>query len=137
VHERLRPGVVPGRAALDQVAGQRERRSGEPDQRGAGKLAGEHPDRLVDVPDLARVEVRQPGHVGRGTHRRGDHRPHPGHDVQVDAGRPQRHHDVGEQDRRVHPVPAHRLQGDLGDEVRPGAGVEHADPGPDRPVLRQ
>ncbi len=33
VHQRLGPGVVPRRAALDQVAGQRERRAGEADQR--------------------------------------------------------------------------------------------------------
>ena len=49
----------------------------------------------------------------------------------------QRHHDVAEQDRRVHPVPAHRLQGDLADQLRGQAGLQHAGVGPQRPVLRQ
>ena len=38
-HQRLRPLVVPRRAALDQVARQRERRAGEPDQRHVELLA--------------------------------------------------------------------------------------------------
>ena len=66
-----------------------------------------------------------------------DHRADPGLDVEVDAGGVQRHHDVGEEDRRVDPVPAHRLQGDLGDQVGRAAGLEHRHVGPDRPVLRQ
>ena len=44
--------------------------------------------------------------------------PTPGDDVEVDADGRQRDDDVGEEDRGVDAVAAHRLQGDLGDEVR-------------------
>ena len=40
-------------------------------------------------------------------------------------GQPQRHDDVGEEDRRVHVVPAHRLQRDLAGERRVQAGLQH------------
>ena len=52
VHQRLGLGVGPRRPALDQVAGQRERRAGEADQRGVAQLGDEQPDRLVDVGDV-------------------------------------------------------------------------------------
>ena len=67
----------------------------------------------------------------------GDDRPDAGLDLDVDPGHDQRQHDVGEEDRGVHPVPADRLQGDLGDQVRVLAGLEHRRPGAQRPVLRQ
>ena len=51
--------------------------------------------------------------------------PGAGHDVDVDAGGVQRHDDVAEQDRRVDPVPAHRLQRDLAGELR-GSGRPRA-----------
>ena len=63
--------------------------------------------------------------------------PDAGLDVQVDPDRLQRHHDVAEEDRRVDAVPAHRLEGDLGDQVRVGAGLEHRDALADLAVLRQ
>ena len=66
-----------------------------------------------------------------------DHRPDIGHDVQLDARCAQRHHDVGEQDRRVHPVPADGLQRDLGDEFGVEARLHHGVLGPQRPVLGQ
>src|SRR5262249_48390664 len=49
-----------------------------------------------------------------------------------------RHHqDVGEQDRGIEPEPPHRLQGDLGGELRREAEFEErTHPSTNRPVLR-
>src|SRR5215208_741480 len=65
------------------------------------------------------------------------HRPDIRHDVELDAGCAQRHHDVGEQDRGVHPVPADRLQRDLGDQVGVEARSHQGVLGSQRPVLGQ
>ena len=67
----------------------------------------------------------------------GDDRPGAGHDVEVDADRLERHHDVGEEDGRVDAVAAHRLQGDLDDQVGAEARLQHRDALADRAVLRQ
>ena len=97
----------------------------------------QHPHRLGDGSDVVGLQRPEPVEVGRGPDRLGDHRPDPGHDVEVDADRLERHDDVAEQDRRVHAVPAHRLQGDLGDELRRPAGLEHRDALAEPAVLRQ
>src|SRR5690606_18647548 len=47
------------------------------------------------------------------------------------------HDDVAEEDGRVDAVPAHRLEGDLGDEVGGPARLQHRHTLPDLPVLRQ
>ena len=137
VHERLGAGVVARRAALDEVRGEGERRAGEADQRGAAELADQQPYRLVEERDVLGVQRPDRGHVGLGLHRLGHDRADAGLDVEVDAGGGKRHHDVGEEDRRVDPVPADRLQGDLADQRRVAAGVEHRRLGPDRAVLGQ
>ena len=67
-------------------------------------------DGLGDRSDLRRLERLDRRDVGRGADRVGDDGSDVGHDVQVDARRAQRHHDVGEQDRGVDAVAAHRLQ---------------------------
>src|SRR5690606_2602926 len=69
VHDRLGVLVRAGRAALDEVAREGERRSGEADQRGAAELAGELADRLGDVGHVLRREVAQPVEVGAGPDR--------------------------------------------------------------------
>ena len=56
--------------------------------------------------------------VGEGAHRAGDDRADAGLDVEVDADRLERQHDVGEEDGRVDAVPADRLEGDLDDQGR-------------------
>ena len=126
VHQRLGAGVVLARAALDEVAGERERRAGEADERRRAELADERAHRLGDVRDVVGRRARA---AGRGRRRCGTARattgPMPGHDVEVDADRLERHDDVGEEDRRVDAVAADRLQRDLGDEVGRRAGVEH------------
>ena len=74
--------VRPRRPALDQVAGQRERRAGEADQRGVAQLA-----RRAAGPPRRRTR-RRPGRAGaaaatspRGADRLGDHRAGARHDV--------------------------------------------------------
>src|SRR5207248_8586660 len=57
------------------------------------------------------------------------------HDALPISGRGERYHDVAEQDRRVHPVPAYRLQGELADQVGAPARVEHPDALAGGPVL--
>ncbi len=136
-HQRLRPQQVPAGAALDEVAGQRERRPGEADERRGTELRDEQPHRLGDVGDVLRRERAEPIEVGAGADRLGDHRPHPGDDVQVDPRGGERDDDVGVEDRGVHPVAAYRLQRDLGDEIGAPAGLEHADPLADLAVLRE
>ena len=144
MHERLGARVVPRRAALDQVAGQRERRPGEPDQRGAAQLAGPasgRPGRRTRPgPGRARGSAATSAPVRTGAATTG---PTPATMSRSTPAALSGTMMSREQDRRVHPVPAYRLEGDLGDQVRPGAGVEHADPGPharysgsDRPAWR-
>ena len=77
------------------------------------------------------------GDIGSGSDRVLDHRPDVGHDIQFDARGPQRHDDVGEQDGGIDAVPAHRLQGDLTDQLRIEAGGQHAVLRAQRPVLGQ
>jgi len=70
-------------------------------------------------------------------HRLGDDGADAGLDVEVDADRLERQHDVGEEDGRVDAVPPHRLEGDLGDQAGVHAGVEHGHALTDREVLRE
>ena len=137
VHERLGAGVLLRRAALDQVGGQGERRPGEADQRRRPELGDQGTDGGLQERQPLRLQRRQRVDVGDRAHRGGHDRPDAGLDLDVDPGDDQRQHDVGEQDRRVDAVPAHRLQRDLGDQVGVLAGLEHRRPGPQRAVLRQ
>ncbi len=127
VHQRLGVLVVLGGAALDQVAGQGERRAREADQRRGAELGGEHPDRLGDVGDVLGGQVAQPLQVGAGADRLLHDGTDAGLDVQVHADGLQRDDDVAEVDGRVDPVPADRLQGDLGDQLGAHARLEHRD----------
>ena len=137
VHQGPGLVVVTGRAAFDQVGRQRERGSGEADQRGGPELADQGRDGLGDVGDVTRLQRAQLLQVRGAPHRAVQDRADTGLDVDADAHRLQRDHDVAEQDGRVDRVAAHRLQGDLGDQVRPGTRLQHGDARPDRPVLRQ
>ncbi len=137
VHQRLGPVVVLRRAALDQVGGERERGAGEADERLAAELADQGLHRLADEGDVGGLERAQPRHVAHGADRPLHHGADPRLDVHVHADRAQRYHDVAVQDRRVDVVPAQRLQGDLGNELGPGARVEHRDALADPLVLGQ
>ena len=138
VHERLGALVVAARAALDEVGRERERRAGEADERRAdpARAAAGRPRRRPGRP------ARRPGWAAdrrppRCAPAQPTTGPVPGHDVDVDPGGVQRHDDVAEQDRRVHPVPADRLHRDLARQLGRQAGGEHAGVGAQRPVLGQ
>ena len=136
-HHRLGAFVVPAGAALDEIGRQRERRAREPDERDVAQLRHQLRHRLRDRRNLVRLKCFHGLDVGEGAHGMLDHRPDIGHDVQLDARCAQGHHDVGEQDRRVHPVPADGLQRDLGDQFGVEARLHHGVLGPQRPVLGQ
>ena len=136
-HHRLGALVVAARTALDQVGRQRERRTGEADQRNIAQLGHQQPHRIGDGRNMLALEGLHRGDIGGGADRVLDHRPDVGHDIQFDARGAQRHDDVGEQDGGVDAVPAHRLQGDLTDQLRIEAGGQHAVLCAQRPVLGQ
>ena len=136
-HQRLGPGVVPARSALDQIAGQRERCAGETDQRDGPQLGHGEPDRLGDEAQLTGRRSPELIEVGSGPDRSLDHRPGAGDDLDADSGGRQRNHDVGVEHGGVDPVPADRLQRDLGDQLGPAAAVQHRHAPSQRPVLRQ
>ena len=136
-HQRLRRRVVFAGTAFDQIAGQRERSPGESDQRRLPQLGDQQADRITDVAEVGGIQRLQLVQVLDPTDRSADHRTASGHDVKVDLGRLQRHHDVGVENRGVHAVATDRLQSDLGDEVGPHAAVQHGDALPGGPVLRQ
>src|SRR5262249_18999269 len=124
VHEGLGALVVAGRAALDQVAGQGERGASEPDERGGAQLGGEEADGLGDIGDVVGGQVAQPRQVGPAADRLVHDRSYARLDVEVDTDGLEGDDDVAEVDRGVHTVPAHRLQGDLGDEIGTRAGLQ-------------
>ena len=112
-------------AALDQIGRQRERRARETDQRHLAQLGDQQRHRVGNRRDPLRFKAVHGRDIGGGADRVGDHRSDVGNDVQFDARAAQRHDDVGEQDRRVDPVPADRLQGDLADQLGVEAGLHH------------
>jgi hypothetical protein len=125
VHHGARGEVVAGAAALHEVGGQRERRPGEADQRGLlPQLRDRDPHGLLDRGGIHVDEADDPVHVRGGADRLVDHGADPGHDVDADARKHERRHDVGEEDGRIHLVAAHRLQCDLGGQLGDEAGLE-------------
>jgi hypothetical protein len=137
VHQRLRALVGAARAALDQVARQREGRAGEPDERHRELLAQE-PDRFERLGHVGRrLERPQPVEVGRCAHGRADHRAAPRLDAHVDAHPREGHHDVAEHDGGVEVHAPQRLQRDLDDLRRVLARLEDVAIAAQRPILRQ
>ena len=113
VHQGLRLGVVARGTALDEVARERERRAGEPDERDVELLA-EEPDRLEGV-RLVRLGLERPetAEALRVPDRLGHDGPDARFDAHVDPDRRERRNDVAEHDRRIEGHAAERLQGDL------------------------
>ena len=138
VHQPLGVLVRAARPALDEVAGHGERRAGEGEQRHRlGKLGGEDVDRLA-----ARTACRSAARtVGGGSRSAGSpdrrlaHRAGAGGDIDAEPDRVGGNDDVAVQHGRVDAVAAHRLQGELGGEVRLLDGVEDAALAAHGPVL--
>ena len=112
--------VRPRRAALDEVAGDGERRAGEADQRHGRARSARMRDGLEDV---RRVELGLEGaeavEVGGASGTAGSTTgPVPGRDVDAEADGGHGHDDVGVEDGGVDAVAAHRLQRDLGRQLR-------------------
>ena len=118
VHHRLGEPVGARRLALDQVAGHRERRPGEADQR--RRRARSTRMRTVSSTygrvDLG-LERAQPVEVGGGAERLLDDGSDAGGDVDAEPDRRHRHDDVAVEDGGVDAVAPHRLEGDLGRQV--------------------
>ena len=93
-HHRLGAGVVTAGATLDQVGRQRERRTGETDQRNIAQRVNQQRNRLADRLNSLWIKGFHRVDVGIGAHRVRDHRSDVGDDVQIDARGAQRHHDV-------------------------------------------
>ena len=126
-HHRLGLRVLLRRPALDEVRRHRERRAREADQRRRPELAHEATDGLGDERHVLGGKVRDGLDVGQRPDRTGHDRADARLDVEVDADRLERQHDVGEEDRRVDAVAPHRLHGDLDDELGVHARLEHPD----------
>ena len=134
--------VVARRAAFDEVAGQRERRAGEADDRLlARQLAADDPHRVEREPQLfIRLERAQAGHVRGRPDRVVDDRADVRLDLEVDAHRLERQHDVGEQHRGIDAQQLDGHQGDLGAQLRGLGDLEdavalaHAPVGLERPA---
>jgi hypothetical protein len=114
VHQRLGVLVGAARAALDQVAGDGERRAREREERHR-ELLGEDAHRLDHVRrvDLG-FEHAHAGQIGSAPERFGCHRPGARGDVDAEPDGVRGHDDVAVQNSRIDAVADDRLQRDLG-----------------------
>ena len=118
-HQRLRLRQLAARPALDEVAGDRERPAAEPDD---GLLRSEllahEPHRLEHGRErLLGLGDEEPLDVGERPDRLLDDRADALDELDVDAHRGDRGHDVREHHRRVDAVAADRLERHLGAEL--------------------
>ena len=114
------------RSAFDEVTRDRERRTGEADQRCVGRLEFLHHevDRLRDVRDVDVGEVAESFQVGGAREGFGDHRSTSRHDLDAETDGVVRHDDVAEEDRGVDAVATDGLHRDLTGDRGVGDGVE-------------
>ena len=124
-------------APFDRIRSQRERRAGEANERqAAAKLALDLADGLEHVRQrLARLEPAQPIDVGLRLDRVLDRGSFAVDEIEPDAHRLERQQQIGEQDRRIDFDAAHRLERDLGGEVRRAAQLQQRVPLAQRAVL--
>ena len=136
----LHLGEVAAAAAFDHVAGQREGRAGEPQQRGLlrQRRAG-LADRLIDRRQmLGQPRARQSWPNCDGIGQRLELRAFALLEPDFLAERIGHHQDVGKDDRRIEPEAADRLQRDLDGLVRRVAEFEERSRrGADGAILRQ
>ena len=138
VDQRLGVAVVAARPALDQVAGDGERRSGEGEERHVGwQFRGEQADRVDDVVDVVDGERAEAVEIGAGAQRLLGDGTGAGRDVDPEPHGVRGDDDVAEQHGRVDAVPPDRLQRDLRRNVGALDGVEDRALTAHRPVLGQ
>ncbi len=137
VHQRLGHREVAGRLALDEVAGDGERPTAEADDGLVGRELGAYrADRVEDRGDsLGRIGNPEPLDGGDAAHRVRDDGADSFDELDTGAHRDDRGHDVGEHDRRVDVVAAHRLERHLGGELGGAVDLEELVPRADLPVL--
>ena len=123
-------------SALDEVARQRERRSGEADERHAISERGARTaDRLEDEGEgLHRIALDQASDVGRGAHRAVDDWSFSLRELEAHVERLHDQQDVGKEDGGIHAELLDREHGHLGGERR-ATEVEESEPRPDRAIL--
>ena len=118
VHQLLHFEVVPRAAALDHVAGQRERRAAEADHRQLGAEMLRHQrDGVGHVAQFGRAIGAQHAHVFGGAHRLLDDRPFAGREVKGQAHDFQRQQQVGKDDGGVDLQVLRGGDGDFGCEL--------------------
>jgi hypothetical protein len=141
VHQRSCPQLIATRRALDQVRGQRERSTGQPDDRGgvaaARQLAPDDRDRLEDEPEVGSSIDPPEGRDGCvGRHRALDDRTvRP--ELDVHAHRLDEQHDVGEQDGAIHAERVDRADRHLRTQLGRPRDVHHRVPLAKRQVTRE
>ena len=138
VHQSLGLDEIPRRAALDGVAGQRERRSGETDQRHlAAQRFHRQANRFEHVPQVPlRVQRRQARNLLGGAERPSDDRAFTGRECESEVQGLEGQQDVRKNDGGVDPDVLHRLQGHFARQLGPMADLEKGGLGADGPVLR-
>ena len=139
IHERLRVEPRAARPALDAVAGEREGRSRESDDRNAGveSRAGRAHDVHHEADAVDIVQFPHPGHVGRLANGVVDDRPLAGGELQIEPHRFEQGQQVAEDDGGVHAEPLHGGDHHLGRETGRLAELEEPDILADGPVFRQ
>ena len=136
--QRLGVAVVAARPALDQVAGDGERRSGEGQERHVRReFRGEQADRVDDVVDVVDGERAEAFEIGPAAQWLLGDGTGAGRDVDPEPHGVRRDDDVAEQDGRVDAVPPDRLQRDLRRHVGALDGVEDRALAAHGPVLGQ
>ena len=137
VHQALRLDELARRAALDEVAGERERGTGEADERHR-RVGPDEPDRLQQWPHrrlgLERLERQD---VLEAPDRPLDDRAPALDDVERDAEAGEGRRDVREQDGRINAETAHRLERDLGAQGRVAGDLDERRVRADGPVFGQ
>ena len=124
VHEGLCAAECPRGAAFDEVAREGERSTRKADQRDV-QLAYDDSNGLEHVREVnLGLEMPKAMQVLAGAKRPVDHRPSSRHYLDPDSDSGKRHDDVGEQDRGVDTVPAHRLKCQLGRKFGLGDRVQ-------------
>lgn len=121
---------VGGVTAFDKVGGDGEGCAGEPDER---HPLSQRPSRQADaLEDVVKGWLcflgTEPLDIGERADGRVDPWPDPGENIERRPHCSRNEQNVGEEDRRVNAAPLHRFECHLGDDLRPLAHLEKAQP---------
>ena len=137
MHQRLGALVILRRPAFNEVASQGKRRADETDESLlVGELAQNDLNALADLGHVD-VENRQVGHVLLGAHWGIHDGAATGDDLYAHARCLERDNDIAEENGAINIVAAHRLQGNLRQQLWHETGIQHADSLANLAVFRQ